>query len=192
LWDNIETKSGRLLRLLFLRFSALPADAGYEAMLYEPYGLTGCRPTHSDGVDSRVHSPNRFSAARRDWASGRSFLLVWGLPGGALLLSAVFNAPYLVVAWPVLLTGMGVACLLNAHRCARTHCYVSGPFFLLLAVAALLYGLGMLPLGANGWRAAVAVLLVGGTLLIYAPDHLFGRYRIASSDAGCPDETAKL
>jgi len=192
LWHNIETKDGRLLRLLFLRFSTLSAGASGEAMLYEPRGVTGCAPANSGGVDTRVQSPVRLGAGCRDWASGRSLLLIWGLPGGALLLSAVFNAPYLIVAWPVFLTGMGVACLINARRCARTHCYVSGPFFLLLAVVGLLYGLGLLPLGTNGWRVLSAVLLVGAPLLIYAPDHLFGRYRITSNDVGCPDETVKL
>jgi len=46
---------------------------------------------------------------------------------------------------------MGVACLLNALRCGRTHCYVTGPFFLILAGVALLYRIGILPLGARGW-----------------------------------------
>jgi hypothetical protein len=32
---------------------------------------------------------------------------------------------------------MGVACIVNALRCGRVHCYLTGPFFLLMAVIAL-------------------------------------------------------
>ena len=51
--------------------------------------------------------------------------------------------------WTAALTVMGGACLANASRCGRIHCYVTGPFFLLAALATLLYGAGVIPLGAN-------------------------------------------
>ncbi len=147
--------------------------------------LTGCTraPSHQEAATVQ---PPQLGATHNDWASGRSLLLIWGLPSVALVLSALFNGPYLIVVWPVLLTGMGAACLLNARRCGRTHCYVSGPFFLLLAVVALLYSVGVLPLGANGWWLLSAVLVGGGTLLIYAPDRLFGRYQVTPNDLSCP------
>ena len=46
---------------------------------------------------------------------------------------------------------MGVACLLNARRCGRMRCHFTGPFFLAMAVASLLFSLGALPLGSEGW-----------------------------------------
>ncbi len=47
---------------------------------------------------------------------------------------------------------MGTACIANAVRCGRLHCYITGPFFVAMAVVTLLYGLGALPLGGNGWN----------------------------------------
>jgi hypothetical protein len=112
--------------------------------------------------------------ARSDWASGLRGCLIWGIPAAGL-----FASPqrYLVIVWPVLLTFMGTACLLNARRCGRVHCYFTGPFFLLLAVLSLLYGLGVLPLGAHGWSTLSALLVIGSVLLICAPEWFAGRYR---------------
>jgi hypothetical protein len=90
-------------------------------MLHGARGMTRCTRAHSN--PDAAQSPRR-PAARTDWASGGGLLLIWGLPAGVLVLSAFFNAPYPSLVWPVLLTAMGVACLLNARRCARTHCYI--------------------------------------------------------------------
>lgn len=84
---------------------------------------------------------------------------------------------YFVIVWPIVLTVMGLACLLNARRCGRTHCYVTGPFFLLLALVGLLYGLQVVPLGAKGWSMLSMVLVVGTVIFICIPEWLFGRYR---------------
>jgi hypothetical protein len=84
---------------------------------------------------------------------------------------------YCVVVWPTMLTFMGVACLLNARRCGWIHCYFTGPFFLLLALIGLLYGLDLLPLGARGWSMLSIALVVGSVALICVPESLFGRYR---------------
>src|SRR5216684_145071 len=74
-------------------------------------------------------------------------------------------------------------CLMNARGCGRMHCYFTGPFFLLLAVASLFYGLRLLPLGPHGWLYLGAFLLVGGGLLSFLPVWLWGRYRQAQSGA---------
>src|SRR5271169_566049 len=83
-----------------------------------------------------------------DWAHGVRGCLTWGIPVALLVISP---ERYFFVVWPTILTFMGVACLLNAHRCARVHCYFTGPFFLLLAGVGLLYGIGVITLGARGW-----------------------------------------
>jgi hypothetical protein len=83
----------------------------------------------------------------------------------------------LVAVWPLALLWMGVACLWNAARCGRVHCYFTGPFFLLLALLSLLHGLGIVSLGPNGWQGIGVALLVGGCLLACAPELLLGRYR---------------
>src|SRR3989442_15948432 len=40
--------------------------------------------------------------------------------------------------WTLAFTVMGIACVVNAVRCGRVHCYFTGPFLLLLAAASLL------------------------------------------------------
>lgn len=116
-------------------------------------------------------------AETRDWARGGRFLLIWCLPVVILVVSVWIDGAYRVVLWPALLTWMGAACLLNARRCHRLHCYLTGPYLLLLALAALLYGLGIVPLGERGWSKLAVALLVGGPLLVYVPEWVLGRYR---------------
>ena len=103
--------------------------------------------------------------------------LTWGIPVVLLLISPV---RYFVIVWPTLLTFMGVACLLNARSCGRIHCYVTGPFFLLLAGVGLLYGLGVLPLGVTGWSTLSVALVIGSAVFICVPEGIFGRYRSSS------------
>ena len=144
---------------------------------------------------SALSTPNRTSAgtkcsgeacepnARGDWAHGTNLMLIWCLPIAFLALSAWMGGRFQIIAWPTLLTWMGVACLLNARRCRRLHCYLTGPYFLLLALSSLLYGLGVLPLGARGWSMLSAALAVGGLFLFYVPEWLLGRYLGLSSDS---------
>jgi hypothetical protein len=107
--------------------------------------------------------------------------MTFGIPAAILLISPTISTRYLVIVWPALLTFMGVACLVNARRCGRTHCYVTGPFFLILAGIALLYGIGILPLGARGWSTLSAVFAIGGVTLCCVPELLLGRYRSSAS-----------
>ena len=79
--------------------------------------------------------------------------------------------------WTAALSIMGTACLANAVRCGRVHCYVTGPFLLAMAVVTLLYGVGVLPLGENGWNAIGLTILIGAIALSCLPEMLFGKYR---------------
>jgi hypothetical protein len=79
--------------------------------------------------------------------------------------------------WTAALTIMGTACLANAVRCGRIHCYVTGPFLLAMAIVSLLYGLGVLPLGRNGWNAIGLTVLVGAITLSCLPEMFLGKYR---------------
>lgn len=117
------------------------------------------------------------SIDQRDLAGRKlTLLLIWGLPTAALIAS-IFIAPMLrMVIWSTALLWMGVACLVNASRCGRVHCAFTGPFFLLLAVASLLHGLGVVPLGRHGWRGIGITLLVGGIILNYLPERIWGKY----------------
>jgi hypothetical protein len=119
-------------------------------------------------------------ARNADWTRGIRGCLAWGVPIAILLISPQVRTRYLVIVWPALLTFMGVACLLNARRCGRTHCYVTGPFFLLLAGVSLLYGIGALPLGARGWSTLSLALVIGSVALCCVPEWILGRYRSSS------------
>ena len=93
---------------------------------------------------------NATTCKSRDILSSRwrVFLLYW-LPAIAIVVAgpvAISNA-WRAIVWTVALGTMGLACIANALRCGRVHCYLTGPFFLLMALAALAYGLGILHLG---------------------------------------------
>lgn len=113
---------------------------------------------------------------KRDLACGGMSILIWVVPAVILAVTAGLGGPYLVVTWPVLLTFMGAACLLNARRCGRLHCFITGPYFLILALLSLLYGLGIVPLGPHGWQWLTDGLLIGGCVLTCVPEWLFGKY----------------
>ena len=79
--------------------------------------------------------------------------------------------------WAAALSIVGTACLANAVRCGRLHCYITGPFLLVMAVVSLLYGFGVLPLGGNGWNAIGLTVLIGAIALSCLPEMFFGKYR---------------
>jgi hypothetical protein len=118
-----------------------------------------------------------------DWARGGRSSLIWWIPAILLLVSPLLMTRYLTVVWPALLALMGVACLLNARRCGRIHCYVTGPFFLILALVALLHGLDIFALGVKGWWVLSTVFVIGSAALIQLPEVLLGRYRSAAQEA---------
>ncbi len=125
--------------------------------------------------------------ARRDLVrNSGSMLLLWLLPAAMMLLVACCVASSWIVTgvWTLALFVMGGACLINARRCGRRHCYFTGPFFLLTGLASFAYGLSWLPLGPHGWRHLGEVLFLGGAVLLFAPDRIWGRYRQEKVCAG--------
>lgn len=114
--------------------------------------------------------------------------LLWGLPAAIMFLTVCCAGSgwIVTITWTLSRAVMGGACLVNARGCGRMHCYFTGPFFLVMAVASLAYGLHWLPLGPHGWLYLGAVLLAGGGLLGFVPEWLWGRYRPAQTDSqGC-------
>lgn len=115
-----------------------------------------------------------------DLLSKRAFVfLVYVVPVAALVLAGQLgvDATWLTVIWSASLLIMGGGCIANAARCRRTHCYLTGPFFVLMALATVLYGFGILPLGSNGWNLIGLTTLIGGAVLGCLPEMLFGKYR---------------
>lgn len=116
----------------------------------------------------------------RDILSDRlTTAIVYWLPILALVVSGALRIGngWQVAIWVIALTTMGVGCLVNAFRCGRVHCYFTGPFFLIMALLSLLYGLRVAPLGPHGWSTIGLSVLAGGLLLYFVPEALAGRYR---------------
>jgi hypothetical protein len=113
----------------------------------------------------------------RDYAAAwRPALIAWGLPIAALMLSGGLDPRPKAIVWALALTWMGAACLVNARRCGRMHCFFTGPFFLVMAVAALLHGFEIVWLGPDGWRWLGAALIGGAVLLWTGSEKIWGRY----------------
>jgi hypothetical protein len=67
----------------------------------------------------------------------------------------------------------GGACLVNARRCGRVHCYATGPLYLGAAGYLALALLDMVPF-QFGWFLGI---VVGMSLLAHAAERLLGPYR---------------
>jgi len=108
----------------------------------------------------------------------RVFILYW-LPAIAIVMAGApaITSGWRTGVWTLALATMGAACIVNAVRCGRVHCYLTGPFFLLMAVIALSYGLGILHLGGNGWNLLGLVTLIGAIALWCLPEMFLGKYR---------------
>jgi hypothetical protein len=115
----------------------------------------------------------------------RVFILYW-LPAIAIVVAAplAISSGWRAVVWTVALATMGMACIVNALRCGRVHCFLTGPFFFLMALIALSYGLGILHLGGKGWNLLGLITLIGAVALWYLPEMFLGRYRKGRADKG--------
>ena len=103
------------------------------------------------------------SCRRDDLVRGRSAVWFWYLPVTALVASAPMGDARGWI-WCPALTLMGAACVANAVRCGRRHCYLTGPVFLIAAALSVLQGTHLLSVGWN-WIA-------GGTVLGWAIGYL--------------------
>ena len=128
--------------------------------------------------------PSQERACERDLARNRRGLLLgWGLPIGLLVVPSLVSMPLWLAV--VCLAGgyawMGVACLMNARRCGRRHCFLTGPLFLIASLVILLIGAGVIDWGPRGlvyavWGAAALVPLT------FIPEWLWGAYQPAARD----------
>jgi len=122
---------------------------------------------------------NAATCKSRDILSSRwrVFILYW-LPAIAIVVAgaSAISSGWRTVVWTVALATMGAACIVNAVRCGRVHCYLTGPFFLLMALVALSYGLGILHLGGNGWNLLGLTTLIGAIALWCLPEMFLGKY----------------
>ncbi len=116
------------------------------------------------------------SGEHKDWATvGRGRLVGWGLPVIAMIAAVPLDLQAIV--WPMALAWMGIACLANARRCGRVHCFFTGPFFLAMAALALVVGFEIVSLGTSQWTWIGSGALAGAVLLHVGSESVWGRYR---------------
>jgi len=123
----------------------------------------------------------RCDSLRKTW----QLVSFWGLPAVVATIAIVLSnrRPALFLAAGAALAVMGGACLVNATRCRRLHCYITGPHFLLLAVGALLAYV----FDQNGEHLSRLWLLLAlgaAPLLIWLPERLAGRKYLSAPVCG--------
>ena len=116
----------------------------------------------------------------RDWSRQPLGIIFWWGAPIALGISTNFlglSLAWTAFIWALAFAWMGTGCVLNALRCARLHCFISGPVLWLGAVATVLVGAGVLS-GPHALSDAVnfTVLLA---LLSFVPEWVLGMYRDA-------------
>ena len=115
------------------------------------------------------------SCEQKDLVSGRSFWFLWGLPMCAIALGVFVGGGgglARALLWTPAFAVMGGACVANAARCGRLHCFITAPVFLMAAVASLLVGTGVLGIG---W-AWIGFGALAGTVVAYVPEWIRGKY----------------
>ncbi len=108
----------------------------------------------------------------------KAFLL-WGLPIIFLLASASLWPQARGIPWSIAFLWIGGACLANAVRCHRAHCYFMGPFFLILGLLSILNAteFASIPWKYIGWAAGL------GALLSFLPEWLGKKYFVKNPES---------
>jgi hypothetical protein len=115
--------------------------------------------------------------ASADWiGSTRAKLLAWWLPHAALVAGLLVAVPARTVIWIAALAWMGVACIVNARRCGRTHCRFTGPYYLVMIVPVLGLALGAVPAGLFGWLGLGAFIILGSKTIWWATERARGKF----------------
>jgi len=115
---------------------------------------------------------------RNDWVNRPGMGFVWWcLPLGVGVASNFFAiaARASALVWMVSFFWMGSGCILNARRCHRLHCYISGPAFFLGAAALALFAAGIALLGPHSLNNIVGLTLTV-TLLSFLPEMIWRKY----------------
>ena len=112
-----------------------------------------------------------------DWAGSlRSYALAWGLPHVALVLGLFTSTPQRAIIWSIALAWMGIACIVNARRCRRTHCRYTGPFYLVMIAPVFVLGSGIVSVGIHGWLLLGAIIMAGGKLIWWLTERELGKF----------------
>lgn len=109
-------------------------------------------------------------------SSAARMAIFWG-PGVLLLmLTGQLGWWGHTIGWTAGLAWLAIMCLRNSARCQRVHCMFTGPFFLAMAVVTLLVGFRVFSLGNSTWGLLGDTILIGGIVLCFGPELIWGRY----------------
>jgi hypothetical protein len=120
---------------------------------------------------------NPMTDTSRDWLSSRrTNLLAWWIPLAAILAGLFLPVSLRTGSWAIALGWMGVACMLNARRCNRTHCRYTGPYYLAMIVPVIALGAGPITVGILGWVCLGVITLGGSGLIWWATERAWGKF----------------
>ena len=121
-------------------------------------------------VDASVRSS-------RDWlGSVRTNVLAWWVPHAAMLGALFLPVPVRAAVWTVALIWMGMACILNARQCGRTHCRYTGPYYLAMINPVLM--IASISVSANfyAWIVLGVVIIGGSGIIWWATERAWGKF----------------
>jgi hypothetical protein len=113
-----------------------------------------------------------------DWVRRPGMGFVWWCIPLGVGLTATYFVPSpraTALVWMVSFVWMGTGCILNARRCGRLHCYISGPAFFLGAVALALFSADVALLGPHSLNNIVSITLTVA-LLSFVPEMIWRKY----------------
>ena len=117
------------------------------------------------------------SKSAADWVGdARTYFLAWWIPKGAIMATLFASVPLRAVVWTVALFWMGMACILNARRCGRTHCRYTGPYYLAMILPVVLLASGVVAANFYVWLALAAVVVFGGWIIWWATEQAWGKF----------------
>ena len=126
----------------------------------------------SQGFRIRSTVSDQQFEVRDDWVNRPGMGIVWWCLPLAFGVAASYLASSsltTVLAWIVSFIWMGTGCVLNARRCHRLHCYISGPAFFLGAAALGLFVAGVAFAGPHSVNNIVGITLTVA-LLSFVPE----------------------
>lgn len=98
--------------------------------------------------------------------------VLWAVPCGLFVIGLVWPGARVWLWVPALLFA-GSVCVTNASRCGRRHCFVTGPVYLLAALAMLLDHTGMVTIDGR-W---ILAWVIGGVAVGFGLERTRGTYR---------------
>ncbi|MPZ41265.1 MAG: hypothetical protein GEU95_25115 [Rhizobiales bacterium] len=113
----------------------------------------------------------------RDWlGSPRTSALAWWIPKATVVAGLFVPLPARAVMWIIALVWMGLACILNARRCGRTHCRYTGPYYLAMLLPVLVLASGLISVGFYGWLSLAVLILGGGMIIWWMTERAWGKF----------------